>query len=171
MSFLGSRTLHRCLLFGQFRAFGLSAWAQTYVFLIQLASISLYLRLLWRNMRCSDCSLTMLTIRSTKCRWAFVGVAGTLVMLVTAVHVFMVPILPSSLDYFGARRTIGRPRNVLPAVGVVDSRLRGQFPSDSYGAVTFRGAPWKAEIGRWLAGCHTGSSTVNVTEVCIYLCH
>ncbi|KAL6596347.1 hypothetical protein ACP70R_047711 [Stipagrostis hirtigluma subsp. patula] len=108
--------------------------------------------------------LTMLAIRSTKCPVAFVGVAGALVVLVTAVHVFMVPILPSSLSYFGARGSIGRPRNALPGVGVVDSRLRGQFPSDLYGAVAFRGAPWKAEIGRWLAGCHANSSAVNVTE-------
>jgi hypothetical protein len=93
------------------------------------------------------------------------------VILVTAVHVFMVPILPSSLDFSGARHGIDRPRNVLPGVEIVDSRLRGQFPADSYGAVTFRGAPWKAEIGRWLAGCHAGSSTVDVTEVCTKLCH
>ncbi|RCV46311.1 hypothetical protein SETIT_9G521600v2 [Setaria italica] len=106
----------------------------------------------------------MLAIRSTKCPVAFVGAAGALVVLVTAVHVFMVPILPSSLDYFGARSSISRPRNALPGVGVVDSRLRGQFPSDSHGAVVFRGAPWKAEVGRWLAGCHANSSSVNVTE-------
>jgi hypothetical protein len=113
----------------------------------------------------------MLTIRSTKWPWAFVGVTGALVILVTAVHVFMVPILPSSLDFFGARRGIDRQRNVLPDVGVVDSRLKSQFPADLYGAVTFRGAPWKAEIGRWLAGCHAGSSTVNISEVCTKLCH
>ncbi|XP_006651086.2 uncharacterized protein LOC102700608 isoform X1 [Oryza brachyantha] len=106
----------------------------------------------------------MRTIRSTKCPWAFLGVAGALVMLVTAVHVFMVPILPSSLDYFGAGHGVRRPRNVLPGAGVVDSRLRGQFPSDSYGAVTYRGAPWKAEIGRWLSGCGAGLSVVNITE-------
>lgn len=82
----------------------------------------------------------------------------------------MVPILPSSLDFFGAGHGIGKPRNVLPGVGVVDSRLSGQFPSDSYGAVTYRGAPWKAEIGRWLAGC-AGLSVVNITEVSTYLCH
>ena len=113
----------------------------------------------------------MLAIRSTKCPVAFVGVAGALVVLVTAVHVFMVPILPASLDYFGARSSIIRPKNVLPAVGVVDSRLRGRFPSDSYGAVAFHGAPWKAEIGRWLAGCHANSSSVDVTEVCTHPCH
>ncbi|KAF7055411.1 hypothetical protein CFC21_062940 [Triticum aestivum] len=107
----------------------------------------------------------MLKIRSAKCPWASVGAAGALVMLVTAVHVFMVPILPSSLDFSGARRTVDhRPRNVLPGAGVVDSRLRGRFPADSYEAVTFRAAPWKAEIGRWLAGCHAESSAVNITE-------
>jgi len=99
---------------------------------------------------------------------AFVGAAGALVVLVTAVHVFMVPILPSSLDYFGARGSVGHPRNATPGVGVVDSRLRGHFPSDSHGAVAFRGAPWKAEVGRWLAGCHANSSSVNITEVCTY---
>ncbi|KAK3148234.1 hypothetical protein QOZ80_3BG0292440 [Eleusine coracana subsp. coracana] len=106
----------------------------------------------------------MLTIRSTKCPVAFLVVAGALVVLVSTVHVFMVPILPSSLDYFGAHGSISRSRNVLPGVGVVNSRLRVQFPSDSFGAVAFRGAPWKAEIGRWLAGCHANSSSVNVTE-------
>ncbi|KAM3230861.1 hypothetical protein ACQJBY_061186 [Aegilops geniculata] len=107
----------------------------------------------------------MLKIRSAKCPWASVGAAGALVMLVTAVHVFMVPILPSSLDFSGARRSVHhRPRNVLPGAGVVDSRLRGRFPADSYEAVTFHAAPWKAEIGRWLAGCHAESSAVNITE-------
>jgi putative beta-1,4-xylosyltransferase IRX10 len=113
----------------------------------------------------------MLTTRLTKCPVAFLGVAGALVVIVSAVHVFMVPILPSSLNYFSARGSVSPPRNVLPGVGVVNSRLRGQFPSDSHGAVVFRGAPWKAEIGRWLAGCHANSSSVNATEVCAYLCH
>lgn len=112
----------------------------------------------------------MLAIRSTKCPVAFVGAASALAVLATAVHVFMVPILPSSLDYFGAHSSTNRPRNAPPGVGVVDSRLRGQFPSDSHGSVVFRGAPWKAEVGRWLAGCHTNYSSVNVTEVCAYLC-
>ena len=113
----------------------------------------------------------MLTTRSTKCPWAFVGVAGVFVMLVTAVHVFMMPVLPSTLDFFGARCGVDRPRNALPDVTAVDSRLKRRFPADSYGAVTYRGAPWKAEIGRWLAGCHAGSSAVNITEVCTKLCH
>ncbi|PNT78050.1 hypothetical protein BRADI_1g73000v3 [Brachypodium distachyon] len=107
----------------------------------------------------------MLTIRSAKCPWVFVGAAGALVMLVATVHVFMVPILPSSLDFFGTRGRTTRPRNVFPGVGVVDSRFRAQFPADSYGAVMFRGAPWKPGVGRWLAGCHAGSSAVNITEV------
>lgn len=113
----------------------------------------------------------MFAIRSTKCPVAFVGVAGTLVVLITAVHVFMVPILPASFYYFGSRSSISHPKNVLPAVEVVDSRLKGCFPSDSYGAVAFRGAPWKAEIGRWLAGCHANSSSVDVTEVCTHPCY
>jgi hypothetical protein len=117
---------------------------------------------------CSDGSLTMRAIRSTKCPVAFVGAAGALLVLVTAVHVFMVPILPSSLDYFGARSSASHPRNASLGVGVVDSRLREHFPSDSHGAVVFRGAPWKAEVGRWLAGCHANSSSFNITEVCSY---
>lgn len=39
-----------------------------------------------------------------------------------------------------------------------------RFPADLHQAVVYRGAPWKAEIGRWLSGCHSVVKEINVTE-------
>ncbi|XP_040369101.1 DNA topoisomerase 3-beta isoform X2 [Rosa chinensis] len=37
--------------------------------------------------------------------------------------------------------------------------------ADLHKAVVFRGAPWKAEIGRWLTGCGSISNKVNIVEL------
>lgn len=47
--------------------------------------------------------------------------------------------------------------------------LSVQFPADSQNAVVYRGAPWKAEIGRWLSGCDVNTVAVKIVEV-LYIC-
>ncbi|OIT00786.1 PREDICTED: uncharacterized protein LOC109229226 [Nicotiana attenuata] len=42
--------------------------------------------------------------------------------------------------------------------------LNVNFPSDLHNSVVYRGAPWKAEVGRWLAGCDSNTSAVKVIE-------
>jgi len=120
----------------------------------------------------------VLTSHSWKCSWSFTATVGSLVALVLVVHMFFTPLFPSSLDYFGARsgRDICSPFNV--SAGVDSEHFDGnlqlsidfdkRFPTDSHGAVTYRGAPWKAEIGRWFSGCDAVSTSVDVAEVCIY---
>jgi putative beta-1,4-xylosyltransferase IRX10 len=91
----------------------------------------------------------VLTICLTKCPATFLGVAGAMVVIVSAAHVLMVPILPSSLNYFSTHDSISRSKNMLPGVGMANSRLKGQFPSNSYGVVVFRGLKLRLE-GRLL---------------------
>ena len=43
--------------------------------------------------------------------------------------------------------------------------FKRQFPADLHGAFVYQGAPWKAEIGQWLAGCDSVIKDVNITEV------
>lgn len=43
--------------------------------------------------------------------------------------------------------------------------LNVNFSSDLHNSVVYRGAPWKAEVGRWLAGCDSNTSAVKVIEV------
>ncbi|KAL2535080.1 Exostosin family protein [Abeliophyllum distichum] len=42
--------------------------------------------------------------------------------------------------------------------------LNVQFPADLHNAVSYRGAPWKAEIGRWLSGCNLNTEVVKIVE-------
>ncbi|CAA2983095.1 Phosphate transporter PHO1 homolog 9 [Olea europaea subsp. europaea] len=42
--------------------------------------------------------------------------------------------------------------------------LNVQFPADLHNAVSHRGAPWKAEIGRWLSGCNSNTKVVKIVE-------
>ncbi|KAJ0973617.1 hypothetical protein J5N97_015582 [Dioscorea zingiberensis] len=39
-----------------------------------------------------------------------------------------------------------------------------QFPADSHGAVAYRGAPWKPDIGKWLSGCGSVSAAIDAVE-------
>ena len=43
--------------------------------------------------------------------------------------------------------------------------LNIQYPADSRNAVVYRGAPWKAEIGRWLSGCDSKTAAVKIVQV------
>ncbi|KAL9252051.1 hypothetical protein AKJ16_DCAP05896 [Drosera capensis] len=75
--------------------------------------------------------------------------------------------ISSSLEYFGARQVESscvlsngtRREGFVPALDL--DRL---FPADSHGAVVYHGAPWKAEIGRWLSGCDSIAKETNIVE-------
>lgn len=95
--------------------------------------------------------------------------------MVSVVHLFLFPVVPS-FDYFNSGRfqnscapiingsvDSGKDNVVKNIPPVVDLDVR--FPSDLHKAVVYRGAPWKAEIGRWLSGCDAVTTSVNVTEV------
>ncbi|RWW01347.1 hypothetical protein BHE74_00030930 [Ensete ventricosum] len=115
----------------------------------------------------------MVSLPSWKYPWSLVLAIGLLLILASAIHVFLSPLFPSSLDFFGARQSSAScaPFNASSDHGRTerwdDVEWGARFPADSHGAVTYRGAPWKAEIGRWLSGCGSALATVQVVEVLV----
>lgn len=68
--------------------------------------------------------------------------------------------MPINNGSFGGNKadyTVGKSQRVLD--------LDAQFPADALQAVSYRGAHWKAEIGRWLSGCDSVSQPVDINEV------
>ncbi|WOK95473.1 hypothetical protein Cni_G04180 [Canna indica] len=120
----------------------------------------------------------MVSFPSWKSPWTLLATVGSLLILVSLTHLLLSPLFPSSLDFFGARQNSNscapfnasdRGRSEIPGggespVGVGGDDLGAPFPVDSYGALTYRGAPWKAEIGRWLSGCEPILAEVEVAE-------
>lgn len=52
-----------------------------------------------------------------------------------------------------------------PVAVVVDFDRR--FPADLHGAVVYRNASWKSEIGQWLSSCDAVAKEVDIIEVSI----
>lgn len=116
------------------------------------------------------------------CSWSSVAVVASIVTLVSVVHLFLYPIVPS-FDYLRQFQNSCIPintsnssshNNIISTEGskinlgtspspIID--LDAKFPVDSHNAVVYRGAPWKEEVGRWLAGCDSNASAVKVVEV------
>lgn len=117
----------------------------------------------------------VLTTHSWKCSWSLIATVGSVVVLVSVVHMFFTPLFPSGLDYFGARRAQNQclSANLSSGADLDGNSQLGidfdkQFLADSLGAVRYHNAPWKAEIGRWLSGCDAVSTSIDVLEVCIH---
>ncbi|GMH18719.1 hypothetical protein Nepgr_020560 [Nepenthes gracilis] len=91
-------------------------------------------------------------------------------MLVSVVHLFLFPLTPT-LDYLGIRQiqtscpstndTFRKDNAVVFPPGL---DFGHRFPADSYKAVVYRGAPWKAEIGQWFSGCDSIVKEVDIVE-------
>lgn len=119
----------------------------------------------------------MLSIQKWKCSWSQIATIASIVALASIilgsiVHLFWFPLVPS-FNYFSQAQNSCVPING-SAEAVIDNvkgnfkppiDLDRQFPSDLHKAVVFHGAPWKAEIGRWLSGCDPISDEVNIIEV------
>ncbi|XP_055801254.1 uncharacterized protein LOC129870475 isoform X2 [Solanum dulcamara] len=115
------------------------------------------------------------------CSWSTVAVVASIVTLVSVVHLFLYPIVPS-FDYLRQFQNSCIPintsnssshNNIISTEGskinlgtsptpIID--LNAKFPVDLHNAVIYRGAPWKEEVGRWLAGCDSNTSAVKVVE-------
>uniref|UniRef100_A0A5B6Z8Z3 EGF-like domain-containing protein n=1 Tax=Davidia involucrata TaxID=16924 RepID=A0A5B6Z8Z3_DAVIN len=115
----------------------------------------------------------MFSIQKWKCSWPMVATITSIVALISVVHLFLLPMVPS-FDYFRVRQV---QNSCVPINGSVEGGrdnvkhnllrvldLDGRFPSDLHKAVVYRGAPWKAEIGRWLSGCNSITTAVKVVE-------
>ncbi|PON91690.1 Exostosin-like [Trema orientale] len=114
----------------------------------------------------------MFSIQKWKCSWSLFATIASVVALVSVVHLFLFPLVPT-FDYFRQAQIPCVPINGSAEVATDHVRegpqpsidLDRQFPADLHNAVVYRGAPWKAEIGRWLSGCDTTAKEVNISEI------
>ncbi|OWM67216.1 hypothetical protein CDL15_Pgr000668 [Punica granatum] len=104
----------------------------------------------------------MFSSQKWKCSWSLVATSVSVVGLISVLHLFLFPAVPA-FDYFGYGSNGGATTNPgeLKSLSDLDTR----FPADSSNAVVYRGAPWKAQIGRWLSGCDSITEEIKVTEV------
>ncbi|KAF5747987.1 Exostosin family protein isoform 1 [Tripterygium wilfordii] len=116
----------------------------------------------------------MISIKNWKCSWSLVATSASIVALVSVVHLFLFPVVPS-FDYLTNRQA---QNSCVPFNGSAEEQthhvleslrpvldLDKRFPFDLHKAVVYRNAPWKAEIGRWLSGCNAVTREVKINEV------
>lgn len=125
--------------------------------------------------------------------WSIAATVASIIMLVSVVHIFLVPAVPS-FSYFSASQVQNRcvPINgsveevaiQSSNVGSIDLArgnsqphldLNHTFPADLHGAVIHRNASWKAEIGQWLSACDEFTKETDIIEPiggrnCMYDC-
>lgn len=119
-----------------------------------------------------ESSVIMFSILRWKGSWSMIATIASIVGLISLalasiVHLFFFPLVPS-FNYFSQAQNSCVPIN--GSAEAITDHIRGidleyRFPSDLHKAVVYRGAPWKAEIGRWLAGCRSITNEVNIVEV------
>ncbi|KAG2403424.1 glucuronoxylan glucuronosyltransferase [Vigna angularis] len=116
--------------------------------------------------------LDLFSMNKWRCSWSLAATIASVLALVSVVHLVSFPLIPT-LNNFKIAQDSCIPANVSAEFPsnrdqeqpAVDFKL--QFPADLHGAVVYQGAPWKAEIGHWLAGCDSVIKEVNITEVAI----
>ncbi|KAJ7972241.1 exostosin family protein [Quillaja saponaria] len=114
----------------------------------------------------------MFSIHKWRCSWSLVATIASVLALVSIVHLFLFPLAPS-FNYFSQAQNSCAPINVSAEAATNNVRgnlkptidLDHQFLADLHNAVVYRGAPWKAEIGRWLAGCDLVTKEVGIVEI------
>lgn len=104
-----------------------------------------------------------------KCSWSTLVTAAILSAVITIAHFSFFP----SLDYFRVPQFY-YPVNNSTTQGVGDNAttihvpvndLEDQWQDYLVHAVVYRGAPWKADIGRWLSRCNAALVEIDVVEV------
>lgn len=115
----------------------------------------------------------MLVMQKRNCSWSLIAAVGLVVLLVSLVQFFWLPWKPT-LDFFSIKQAQTTCIPLNESSKGTESSLPGldlacRFPVDLHSAVVYRGAPWKAEIGRWLSGCDSVVKEINVTEVSILI--
>lgn len=127
----------------------------------------------------------MFSLQKWKCSWSLAATIAAILALASVVHLFLYPLV-SPFDYLSISKTQnsclpvngstegsktyfsgigveeGRKDSNKKSQPVVDFNIR--YPADLHDSVTYRGAPWKAEIGRWLSGCDN-TTAVKIIEV------
>ena len=91
----------------------------------------------------------------------------SLLAFATVANMFLSPYFQSSSNYFSYSpvRNSCSSSNATVENSEQDTDFVAQFVTDNFSAVFHRGAPWKAEIGRWLSGCDSVSKNVEIDEV------
>lgn len=115
----------------------------------------------------------MLPLQKWKCSWSLVATIASILALVSVLDIFLF----HGVRYFSYFGSMQVQNSCKPINGSIeegkDNIMRNQppllnldvrFPADLHKAVVYRGAPWKAEIGRWLSGCIPNSTALKVSE-------
>jgi len=111
----------------------------------------------------------MSSLQNFKYSWQLTIVILILVAFISVVHIFFVPLIPTSLEFTGSRQTesLADASSVKNGSSIGDKNIeQDQYPqsSDSYGAILYRDAPWKADMGKWLSRCHDIAAPVYINE-------
>lgn len=115
----------------------------------------------------------MMSLQKWKCSWSYVATIASIVALVSLLDLFLFHRVPYS-SYLGSLEvrkscisvncsTQGGNDKLMQNLPLID--LNAQFPADLHEAVVYNGAPWKAEIGRWLSGCNSNATALKISEV------
>lgn len=114
--------------------------------------------------------LDLFSVNKWRCSWSLAATIASVLALVSVVHLVSFPLTPTLNNFkiaqdscISANVSAEFPSKRDQEQPAVDFKL--QFPADLHGAVVYQGAPWKAEIGHWLAGCDSVIKEVNMTEV------
>lgn len=115
----------------------------------------------------------LFSMKNWRCSWSLAASIASVVALVSVVHLFLFPLTPS-FDYFKLASDSCVSNNVSSADLVSNHGLeepaidlKYRFPADLHSSVAYKGALWKAEIGRWLSGCDSITKDVNISEVTV----
>lgn len=111
-------------------------------------------------------------LQKWKCSWSLLATVASVVALISVAHLFLFPLAPS-LEYFSMGQGQKTCTPINASIRGVDHDgknlqpsldLDHRFPADSHKSVVYRGAPWKAEIGRWFSGCDSIAAEVSIIE-------
>ncbi|KAG9131462.1 hypothetical protein Leryth_015287 [Lithospermum erythrorhizon] len=131
----------------------------------------------------------MMPVQKWKCSWSLAVFIASIVALISIIYLFKSPVdnslyyfrvsqVPSSCDALNGSlseggNVVNGSINSNRSVGADNSSIEFgqpatlsdvQFPPDLHNAVVYRGAPWKANVGRWLSSCNANTKTISIVE-------
>ncbi|XP_043711978.1 uncharacterized protein LOC122660809 [Telopea speciosissima] len=117
---------------------------------------------------------TMGSLQTWSCSRSMVVIIASFVVLASMVHLFLFPLVPSSLYYISNREVKSSCSPVNGSSEGGKQHVAGnfepsldldhRFPADAHNAVVYHGTPWLARIGRWLSSCDSMSAAISVVE-------
>ncbi|KAL8133449.1 uncharacterized protein LOC141712540 isoform X1 [Apium graveolens] len=115
----------------------------------------------------------MFSLQKWKCSWSYVATIASIVALVSLLDLLLFhgvsystylgsTQVRNSCMYVNCSTEGGTDQLMRNSPPLID--LNAQFPADLHKAVVYNGAPWKAEIGRWLSGCNSNATALKISE-------